>query len=71
MQKYFGTDSGWIIDLVIDHKINVLRYNGLSVSSYIKFPKELDHPKEVWLIFEILTVTNALHGVWLDTYSQN
>ena len=44
MQKYFGTDSGWIIDLVIDHKINVLRYNGLSVSSY-QISKGIGPPK--------------------------
>lgn len=65
---YFRKDSGWIIDLVIDHNINILGYNPLSVSNYTKFSKELDHPRKVWLIFEVLTVTNTLHGVWLHTY---
>ena len=37
--------SGWIIDSVIEHNINTANYNPLAGSSYIKLPKELDHPK--------------------------
>ena len=43
MQKSLGKGSGWIIDSVIDHTINISKYNYLSGSSYIKLPKELDH----------------------------
>ena len=32
--------SGWIIDSVIDHNINISKYNPLAGSSYIKLPKE-------------------------------
>ena len=34
-----------IIDSVIDHN-NILKYNSLPGSSYIKLPKELDHPRK-------------------------
>ena len=35
--------SGWITDSVIDHIINISKYNLLADSSYTKLPKELDH----------------------------
>ena len=34
-----------IIDSVTDHN-NILKYNSLPGSSYIKLPKELDHPRK-------------------------
>ena len=37
--------SGWI-DSVIDHTISISKYNPLAGSSYIKLPKELDHPRK-------------------------
>ena len=45
-QKYLGKRSGWIIDSVIDHSISISKYNPLAGSSYIKLPKELDHPRK-------------------------
>ena len=53
--------SKWIIDSVIDYTISVSKYNTLSGSSYIKLPKELDHPSNM---FKILMKMN---GVWSDT----
>ena len=41
IQKSLGRGSDWIIDLVIDHNINIL-----FSSSYMKLPKELDHPRK-------------------------
>ena len=35
-----------IIDSVIEHNINVPKHNSLAGSSYIKLPKELDHPRK-------------------------
>ena len=35
-----------VIDSVIDHTINISEYKPLSGSSYIKLPKELDHPRK-------------------------
>ena len=46
MQKSIGKDSGWIIDSVIYRTISISKYNPLAGSSYIKSPKELDHPKK-------------------------
>ena len=46
IQKYLGKSSGWIIDLVNDHNISISEHNPLAGSSYIKLPKELDHPKK-------------------------
>ena len=41
-----GKDSGWIIDSVIGHKINISKYSLLAGSSYVRLPKELDHPRK-------------------------
>ena len=38
--------SRWIIGSVTDHNINISKYNLLASSSYIKLPKELDHPEK-------------------------
>ena len=38
--------KGWIIDSIIDHNINISKYNPLAGSSYIKLPRELDHPRK-------------------------
>ena len=46
IQKSLGKGSGWIIDSVIDHTISISKYNPLARSSYIKLPKELDHPRK-------------------------
>ena len=46
IQKSLGKGSGWIIDSVMDHIISISNYNPLAGSSYIKLPKELDHPRK-------------------------
>ena len=46
MQKSLGKGSGWITDsVIIDHTNNISKYNPLTGSSYIKVPKDLDHPR--------------------------
>ena len=40
IQKSFGRGSGWIIDSVIEHNINISKYNLLAGNSYIKLLKE-------------------------------
>ena len=47
MQIYLGKNSSRIIDLVINHNVNISKYNPFAGSSYIKLPKELHHPKIV------------------------
>ena len=64
VQKSLGKGSGWIIDSVIDHTISISKHNHLGGSSYIKLPKELDHPKK---ICGKLWIMNVLNSVWLDT----
>ena len=46
IHKSLRKGSGWIIDSVIDHAINISKYNPLAGSNYIKLPKELDHPRK-------------------------
>ena len=46
IQKSLGKGSGWIIDSVINHTVIISKYNPLAGSSYIKLPKELDHPRK-------------------------
>ena len=45
-QKSLRKGSRWITDSVIDHNISLSKYNPLAWSSYIKLPKELDHPRK-------------------------
>ena len=54
-----GKCLGCITDLVIDHTINISKYNLLAGSTYNKSIK----PKKVWLIFKIVMIINALSGV--------
>ena len=42
IQKYLGKGSGWILDSVIGHNINISKYNILAGVSYIKLK---DHPR--------------------------
>ena len=56
---------GWIIDLVIKHNINISKYSPLSGSSYIKLPKELDHPRKGLINIQKIDEMNALNGVYL------
>ena len=44
IQKSLGKGSAWIIDAFTDHTASISKYNPLAGSSYIKLPKELDHP---------------------------
>ena len=44
--QVLGKCSGWIIDSVTEHNINILRYNSLAGGCFIKSPKKLDHPRK-------------------------
>ena len=45
-QNVLGQGSSWFIDSVIEHNIDVLKYNHLAGSYYIKLPKILNHSKK-------------------------
>ena len=40
LYQIFKNFSGWIIDSVIDHNIDISKYNPLVRSIYISFPKQ-------------------------------
>ena len=63
IQKYLGKASGWIIDSVMDHYINISKNNPLAGSGYIKLPNKLNNTKKVWLIFKILMIMIALNSI--------
>ena len=46
IQKSLGKGSIWIIDSVIEHNINISKYNPLADRNCIKLPKQLDHPRK-------------------------
>ena len=52
MQKSLGKGSGWIIDSVIYHNVNISKYNPLAGSSYTKLQKELNHPRKGLIKFQ-------------------
>ena len=56
---------GWINDSAIEHNINISKYSPLSGSSYIKLPKELDHPRKGLINIQKIDEMNALNGVYL------
>ena len=52
IQKSLGKGSGWIIDSVIVPTISIPKYNTLAGSSYLKLPKESDHPRKGLINFQ-------------------
>ena len=65
IQTILRNRLGWIIDSVIEHNINISKYSPLSGSSYIKIPKELDHPRKGLINIQKIDEMNALNGVYL------
>ena len=45
-QKSLGKGSSWTIDSVIEHNINISKYNHSAGSSYIKLPNKIRPPKK-------------------------
>ena len=44
LEYWISHGSGWIVEEIICHYLNLNSYLPLSGSTYIKLPKELDHP---------------------------
>jgi len=40
---WISEGSTWVIDLILDHYLNIIEYTPLRGSSYIKLPKELQN----------------------------
>ena len=67
IQKSLEKGSGCIIDSVFNHTINISKHNPSAGSSYIKLPKELDHPKKS-LINIRNTDVNECFKCWFFRY---
>ena len=46
IQKFLGKGSDGIRDSVLDDTGSISKYDPLAASSYIKLPKELEHPRK-------------------------
>ena len=44
--KWISEGSGWTIESVDNHYLNIVQYQPLKGSSYIKLPSELNHNKK-------------------------
>ena len=44
IDKWISEGSGWIIDQIENHYINVTLYRPLNGSSYVELPEELQNP---------------------------
>ena len=61
IQKSFGIGSGWIIDSVLSHNVNISKYNPLVGNSYIKLPKGLNYPRKSLINIQNFDVNLAEH----------
>ena len=46
-----GKGLGWIIDSIVDHNINISKYNHLAGGSFIKLLKKLEHSKKTFVYY--------------------
>ena len=60
IQKFVRKCSGSPINSVIEHNINISKYNPLAGSSYIKLAKEIDHPRK-----GLINIQNISDNKWL------
>ena len=67
IQKSLRKGSGWINDSVVDHTINISKYKPLSGSSYIRLPKELDHPENSLINIQNIDDNEGFNGFWSHT----
>ena len=66
MQLSLRKGTGWTIDSVTDHTINISKYNPLTGSNYIKLPKALDHPRKG--LINIDNIVDVWNCVYLEIY---
>ena len=60
IQRSLGKASCRTIDSVIDHTMRISKYNPLAGSSYIKLPKELDHPRKGLINIQCIDVNQCI-----------
>ena len=67
IQKSLGKGSDCITDSFMNHTISISNYNPLAWSSYIKLPKELDHPGKGLINVQHFDDNSSFKRVWPDT----
>ena len=68
-KKSLGQGLVWIIDSVIDHNINISKYNTLAGSRDIKLPEELDDPRKGLINIQNIDYNEASNGVSSENYT--
>ena len=43
---WLSEGSGWVIELITEHRVNIVRYIPLKGNSYIPLPEELKNPRK-------------------------
>ena len=56
LESWISHVSGWIVEEIISQDLNLSSYLPLSGSTYIKLPKELNHPMKGLAILKIMTI---------------
>ena len=46
IEKFLADGSGWVVNKILDHNVNISVYKPLKGSSYIETPKEISNPKK-------------------------
>ena len=67
IDKWVLECSGWVINRIDSHYINVTLYKPLNSSSYIELPMELRNPKKGLINITRTKMMNALDAATLDT----
>ena len=63
--QWVSDGSGWLVESVDNHYINIVKYQPMKGSSYIKLPTELQNSSKGLIKIKI-RIMNALDGVILD-----
>lgn len=65
MARLVSEGSGWTIDSINNHYMNVVKYQPVNGSSYIPLPKELRHSRKGLINMKIM-IMNAVDGAIFD-----
>ena len=65
ISEWISEGSGWVIESVDKHEIDISKYKPLRGSSYLPLPEKI---KKQRLIFKIKMIMNALDGAIWHTY---
>ena len=57
--RHQAKGPGWTTDSVIKQNIDVSKYKTISGSSYIKLPKELNHPRKCLINVQYIDDNNV------------